>query len=316
MTRALRHDGFTLLEVMVAVGLTAFLVVAMVEVYRNIVDVQMRLSEGRDGRAADRLFDRLESELLGTMIVALEGDDDRLGHPWLFVGEDNLFQTNDSDGMRFVTRSPARATGASTGAGLAMVSYAAVAVDTDQVEIWRSEEALPPGMDKRIEMIDGAPVMDEIWSFRLRFLDDPNGGSGWLERWDSTGVERTDRLPAAVELTLELAEHDEVTGELGPGPTHTRVVRLPLRPFVESELRRGTLEDKTTCLTGMTVWECVDLFATELSRVDNETRALVLAQRYRTGDPCWTVAEPSARWQKLYDLLVDRIGVNPNGVCK
>ena len=109
MTGSGEQRGFTLLEVLISVTITALLVTAAVSTFRFLNRTQESGAQERARAANARvLLDRLERELSSTVLLVKRPMKRRRRHPWLFLGQDRVFGTNDSDALRFVTRSPAR----------------------------------------------------------------------------------------------------------------------------------------------------------------------------------------------------------------
>jgi type II secretion system protein J len=222
-------QGFTLLEMLIVIGITAALVTAAVQAHLGIRRAQERAARGlQRERAAEVFLDRLERELVGTLLIVRPSSTDRLSHPYVFVGEDYFESDGDTDALRFVTRSPARAAPQVGAVGMRLVTYVAQSGNESLIELVREEEPLPDGLDKEPIVEEGQAVLDGVALFRLRYLDEDS--DGWRDSWDSTDVAMLDRLPGAVEVTLALLEEDEL-GERQAGPEHPRVVRLPVRPI-------------------------------------------------------------------------------------
>lgn len=264
--------GFTLLEILVAITITAMLVTATVTGTRQLHSAFERAVQDYDRtRTARILLDRLERELVGTMLVVreVEGDEDtRDEHPWLFIGDDRVFDSNDSDAVRFVTRSPARAPGAQE-SGLRMVTYAVENLEGDRYDLVRQEQELPAALDKDLNTFDAEPVVEDVFRFSLRYQDDEDGE--WKETWDSTDVAQLDRLPNAVELAVQLVElHPD--GEWVAGQEQTRLVKLPVRPIVPGPPEEGAADDGAC--EGVTLNECFVLFQDELNADQTVTELL------------------------------------------
>jgi type II secretory pathway component PulJ len=218
---------------LIAVGITAVLVTSAVQAYVYIQRALEQANRNEDrSRGAQVLLDRIERELVGALLIVRDEEEDRLSHPYVFIGEDRVFGGDDSDAIRFITLSPARPPAQRVGGGLRMVSYSVEPRADQGVDLLRQEDPLPEGMETQIRMDDAQVVAEQLALFGLRYLDDETGE--WEERWDSTDIARLDRLPEAVEISVELLQRD-ATNELLPGPTHTRLVELPVRPIGERE---------------------------------------------------------------------------------
>jgi hypothetical protein len=213
---------------LIVIGITAMLVTAAVQAHLAIRRAQERATRGlhRD-RTVDVFLDRFERELVGTVLVAKQDDIDRLSHPWVFVAEDRFNTEADADGIRFITRSPARAAPTSEASGLKMVTYVTEEAPDRGMELLRQEEALPDSLQKEPVVQEGLLAMHGVASFRLRFLEEES--ESWRDDWDSTDIALLDQLPAAVEVAVRLLQTDE-SGRKRPGSEHTRTISLPVRP--------------------------------------------------------------------------------------
>ena len=233
--------GFTLLELLIALGITALLVTAAVQAYVSISEAQERARGGHNrDRSALVLLDRIERELEGSMLVVRSEREDRLGHPYVFIGEDRVFGSGDSDAIRFITLTPARPPGGEISGGIRMVSYGVEPSADEGFDLLRQEEPLPDGLEKRILLDDAQVVIEQMASFRLRYQDGETGE--WVERWDSTDLSLLDQLPQAVEVTVQLYQTNE-DEELEPGQEHQRVAHLRIRPFDREQLLAGRQEE-------------------------------------------------------------------------
>jgi hypothetical protein len=214
---------------LIAIGITVMLVTAAVQAYIFIQRALEQAQGSRDrSRAAQVLLDRIEGEFAGTLLIAKGEGEDRLYHPYLFIGEDRVFGGDDSDAIRFITLSPARPPAKRVGGGIRMVSYG-VAPRADQgLDLLRQEDPLPEGMETQIRMDDAQVVAEQLAFFGLRYLNDET--QEWEVRWDSTDIARLDRLPEAVEISVKLLEIDP-DGQLVPGRKHTRTAYLRVRPI-------------------------------------------------------------------------------------
>ncbi len=98
------QQGFTLLEILIAISITALLVMAAIQAHLGIMRAQQRATGGihRD-RAAEILLDRLERELTGAFLITKPATIARAAHPYLFLGADVFDEERDADSLRFVT---------------------------------------------------------------------------------------------------------------------------------------------------------------------------------------------------------------------
>jgi type II secretion system protein J len=307
VTPTARHPaGFTLLEILISIAITTMLVTAGFTAFRGITQVMERSRpEMNRGPVARVLLDRLESELLATTLVVKQPFRPRLRHPWLFVGEDRVFGTNDSDAVKFVTSNPARPPGAQSESGLRMVTYAVGGSDAEEgLSLYRSEVVLPRGMLKRINLNRSVSILHDLVALRFRYLDE----KGWRERWDSTALGQLDELPLAVEISLQLYD-EQPDGTRAPGAVYTRTVPLPVRPVKPS----GGVVD-ASCPGGVTLRGCMLRLRVAIDRLGGLKDAVV-ALRLATPDRCWAPANESPQLANLKETLRSSLSVDPDEVC-
>jgi type II secretion system protein J len=304
--------GFTLLEVLIAISIGALLITATIQTFREINNAQLHVrGAARRDLGAEVLLDRLEHELVGTTLIVKDEGQDRLEHPWLFVAEDRLFGTNDSDSLRFVTQTPARAVQSPRYGALRMVSYEVRTAEGERLDLFRFEEPLPGQMEKHIDPAEGSPVVEDLNLFRLRFRDEEDGG--WRDAWDSTDVELLDRMPGAIEITVQLMEQTR-EGELEPGDEHLRIVELPIRPLLRAAGDSDRIESQ--CGDGVTVAVCMRRLSKDLRRARAPVRTAIRLKRAEVRDLCWNAASPSASLDELKTLMASTLRADFEGKCR
>jgi type II secretion system protein J len=304
--------GFTLLEVLVAITVGALLITAAIQMFQAINDAQAHVRGGtRRDLGAEVLLDRLEQELVGTTLVLKDEEADRLDHPWLFVGEDRQFGTNDSDSLRFVTQTPARAVRSPRYGALRMVSYEVRTAQGERLDLVRFEEPLPDQMEKQIDPGEGASVVEDLHSFRLRFRDELDGG--WLDAWDSTDLALLDRMPGAVEITVQLMERTP-DGELEPGNEHLRLVELPIRPLLRAAGDSDRIESQ--CADGVTLGVCMRRLKRDIKRAPAPVRTAIQLKRATVRDLCWNSTSPSTALSEFKRLLDSVLRVDVADKCR
>lgn len=280
-------DGFTFLEMLVTVAITALLVAAAVQAYIGISRAQEReTGELSTDRYVEIFLDRFERELSGALLIVKPSEGDRLAHPYLFLGEDRFDAEHEVDMLRFVTQTPARAARAHGAGGVSLVTYAVVtAEDLDGLDLARREEPLPPALSKEIDMLEAQTVFEDVAQFQLLFLDELDGE--WRDAWDSTDISLLDRLPLEVEANVALYVPD-AEGNFAAGPVHTRRIALPVRELDLEAMRQaaygGDGEGPGGCVT---VAQCVSLFQKTLDAEGPEYAAAARSAVASAGDLCW-----------------------------
>ncbi len=298
--------GFTLLEMMISIAVTALIVMTAVQAYRSIARAQeQRLGDFDRSRSAQVLLDRLERELSGALLVVQGEDADPAQQTYLFYGVDVPTVSGDADALRFVTLAPARAPGAPAFTPPRMVTYAGVANPDVGFSLVRREQPRPAALEKVIEVQDGQIVLEDLLAFELSYTLEETGEE--LASWDSSELGLRDLLPSSVTVRVTLFELDE-NGEVVAGAPLERQIALPMRPIDIGELRKQAAKaaSSATCLTGA---QCAAKFGAVLEATPPEKRARLDAELQAHAQECF---EPTSA---LGDALRD-LGADVEAECK
>lgn len=312
------QHGFTLIEMLVAIGLIALLVTVSVQIYLGIhrAEERARHALGRD-RAAQVLLDRLERELVGARMIERDEGSDPLLHPYVFVGTDGQREGADADSLEFVSRGSPRPPG-TLPAGLRRISYTLhPAEDGAGLDLLRDEGPVSSEPPRTPNSDEAHVVARRLARFSLRYR--PDAETTWLDAWDSAGVSQLDDLPAEVELTVQLLE-PAGSGTWSVGAEHRRAIRLPVRP-ISLAADTGSEEQSAECADGPTFAECFALVESQLAPL----RALVdpiagariselEAARAEVEDSCWSPADPSPALERLKRAL-DSLDIRLESPC-
>ena len=317
MTGSTGERGFTLLEVLLSVAVTTMLVTAAVTAFQFLNRTRERGVPERARAASARvMLDRLERELSSTILLVKKPFSRRQAHPWIFLGEDRVFGTNDSAALRFVTRSPARPPGTRGPAGLSMLTYAVDVIgDSDALGLYRLETPLPRRLTKSIDLTHAVQVMDDVHSLRIRYL----GEAEWRADWDSTDVALLDTLPRAVEISLRLYEGglppEQESGdgfEREPGFEHSRTVMLPVEPLTRAPA--NVFDD--SCPGGLTLRGCLLRLQPLIRKVPEPLRNGITYLRRLAHDRCWNPDTPSQQIDDLKKALRTLLSKDPDEMCE
>ena len=184
-----RSAGFTLIEVLIAVSLTAIVLSSIYGVFTAVFTARERvLAESETAQIGRVLFERFGRELRGAWIPA--------------SGSKFFLATTDRDGrpeLRFATAST---TLAATGrGGIAALRYGLQGMPegpTDRLYLIRSEE--PYHLRDRLDS-GSYPLSGNIKSVLWRFY----GVNGWVESWSAA---ESNSLPLLVEMTVTLIDQE------------------------------------------------------------------------------------------------------------
>ena len=184
-----RSAGFTLIEVLIAVSLTAIVLGSIYGVFTSVFAARQRvLAESEISQIGRVLFERLGRELRGAWVPT--------------TGNKFFLATTDRDGrpeLRFATAST---TLAATGrGGMAALRYGLQPLlegPNDRLYLVRSEE--PYHLRDRLD--NGSyPLTGNVKSVTWRFY----GANGWVESWSAA---QSNSLPQLVEMTVTLLDKD------------------------------------------------------------------------------------------------------------
>lgn len=230
--RARTSAGFTLIEVLAVLFLTALVLSAAISFYVDLSNDSTRATEKtREVRRATTLIDRIARDLERTLLVRKPDDQDPLAHPWIFLAEPRLSE-GGADRLKFMARSDPPRTNAGPSSDLSTVAYTLErAEDGKTFELHRwSSPRLPDHLDREFPPPDDPASLvlaEGISHFALRFM----GESGeWVDRWDSSLLVESSELPVAVEIELALAPQNGEDPDAEP-MIYGRRVLLPMRPL-------------------------------------------------------------------------------------
>jgi len=223
------RQGFTLLEMILAVTITAVISVAMF----TSLEVAFKTRDQAEDRLAGRQAARATLDLLAADLLAVPEPTGRIAGP--FVGIDQrMGAAREADTLSYVTAAVALPTGDDLG-------------DMRGVELALVDDPIVPDQRVLVRYVTTnllasttpeptAQVLARgVVAFNIRYFD----GGDWLNEWDS--AEQENALPIAVELTLtvrpERQRQDDDDG-FGLAEDHdirmVRLVKLPAAPQPES----------------------------------------------------------------------------------
>jgi type II secretory pathway component PulJ len=269
---ARRGGGFTLLEVLGVVLLTALVFTAAVNFYRELARKSAHAVElTRDVRFASAILDRVARDLEGAVLITKPEDKDPLEHPWLFLAEARS-EGSGADHIKFMTRSHSPRTGSQHESDLEVVAYV-LRPDKDgdlQLLRWSSPQ-IPDGLDRSFpsDPADGARVLARgVERFGVRFLTETGE---WKSTWDSSTVVDSSKLPLAAEISVALVDEQQPESSgAAPEPPYVRRVLMPLRPLDLDKMLHPEKQDQAAKKgdesggsdsggSGMTVGQCLAL---------------------------------------------------------
>lgn len=185
--------GFTLVEVLVALGIFALLITT---VYAALNSVLRSTREVEDISAVDQAarisLDMMVRELRSTMWE--RGKEGEVGTSYEFSAEDHEFEGHPLDALRFTALSHSR----SEEASLAILEYVVVADPrTEKGVLIRREETNM--LSSSIGTVEQFEIAEGVTGLNFRFFD----GEAWVDGWSAAD---RNKLPKAVQIRISLAD--------------------------------------------------------------------------------------------------------------
>lgn len=227
--------GFTLLELMAVVLLTAIVLGAAADSYLDLSNASnVAVERSREAREAVGVLDRMARDLEGTVLVVKPEELDPIAHPWLFLAEADS-EVEGAQRLKFVTRSHRPRASDSPESDLVVVSFVAEPDEEGALVLRRS---LLPGLPEELDRsfprdadadADADVLVDGLSRFGMRLLTEEGE---WVASFDSSTLLHSSQLPRAVQIELAFAHPDrDAALEEEAGPLYVRQVTLPLRPL-------------------------------------------------------------------------------------
>lgn len=243
MRRGRRSAGFTFIEMMAVVLLTATVLIASVNLYLQLAGSTAAAADTtRTQRRAVLLLDRMARDLEGAALLVRPDDVDPLAWPWLFLAEAGA-GGEAADRLKFDTRSFVSSKAESGAGDLAVVAWWLEPAEEEGFELLRwSAPHLPESLERQLPRRDDPAVRvvaDDVARFGVRLLDEEGS---WHEEWDSSTLTWSNQLPAAAEIVLALLPPDP-TVPPDEAPLFTRQVRIPVRPLDLQALQEAAAEE-------------------------------------------------------------------------
>jgi len=215
--------GFTLIEVLVALVITAIVLTGVYASFTAVMDTRRRVEADAGIDMEPRLvLTRISREIESAFLVKRAEDAPPESRYTVFTGSQSEVAGHPGDKLSFSTFSHTKRGVDADESDQAIVEYTTEenepgpevpgGAGTDRrrndgertLALLRREwrRIPPPGETQRAEP-RAIALVDDVQGFRVRFRDDEGE---WTDRWDSTEVRTLDLLPAAVEITLTLRD--------------------------------------------------------------------------------------------------------------
>ncbi len=256
------EDGFTLLEVLVSLVISAIVLAGVYASFSAVMDTRRRVETGAKIDMTARLvLTRLAREIESAFLVKRAEDAPPESRYTVFSGSQSEMAGQPGDRLSFSTFAHAKRGVDANESDQSVIEYTteenepgtmiAGRAGTDPgredggptVALLRREwRRIPSPREAQRTEPRAIALADDIRGFRVRFRD---AAGEWTDRWDSTEVRTLDVLPTAVEITLTLRD----------GSGHDRdfvTVASPRIAPIERETLGGEQGAAATTQTGET----------------------------------------------------------------
>lgn len=211
-----KHEAFTLIEVLLAVGIFAIVLFAMNTVFYSALKLERATSRSVDERAAlNQAFAQLRRDLRGAVPPLTNSY--LLPRDFLVTGSSGRLAAEQTGSLEFYTTT-GRINDVDPWSELQRVRYELVA-SADPASRGRElvrvvmRNTLATTTEEEVEQL----MVGDVESLEFQCFD----GSDWISAWDTTAADVG--LPQAVKVRVLLAAHD---------PNATKLVREPLELVV------------------------------------------------------------------------------------
>jgi prepilin-type N-terminal cleavage/methylation domain-containing protein len=211
MQLARSRAGFTLIEIMVALVITAIVLAMVYSSFNAVMETRERVTASTNGNMTARLvLSRLSREIESAYIVKRAESAPPESRYTLFEGSEDSVGGLPASRLSFTTFAHTKRGVDANESDQSLISYECAMLPADdgthdQLALIRREwrRVAPPGETQTFEPV-AVPLAEGIEGFQLRFLEPERGE--WTEEWDSRNVRSLDALPAAVEIKLSLKD--------------------------------------------------------------------------------------------------------------
>jgi general secretion pathway protein J len=185
-----RNNGFTLLEVLIAVVLLGILTAALYGSYFGVIRARDRASAGMESRRElGATLDRIRREVSSSLPVIAANEQLK---PRFVVEDRDNFGTPAST-LTLTTLAPPAVLNRSE-SGIVLVTYKMVEKDKKRILTRQERDLFSEESNVR-----AFPQMEQISSFLVECYD----GSKWVKSWDTA---TNGRRPTAVRVTVQVEE--------------------------------------------------------------------------------------------------------------
>jgi len=235
------RGGFTLIEVMVALVITALVLGMVYSSFRAVMDTRERVSASTNSNMTARLvLSRLAREIQSAYIVQRPENAPPESRYTLLEGSDENIEGHSAARISFTTFAHTKRGEDADESDQALISYECAMLPTDdgehqQLALIRREwrRVAPPGETQSYEPV-AVPLAEGIEGFQLRFLDPER--NEWIDAWNSRDIRTLDALPGAVEITLSLDD----------GQGNVRDYMTVATPMIAPILRQAAAQEGET----------------------------------------------------------------------
>jgi prepilin-type N-terminal cleavage/methylation domain-containing protein len=183
--RSFAHGGFTLLELMIALGISALLLAILYQTFSSTI----RTTESVDA----------DTEIYRIAQISLSIMSEELQSAYWSKDRPNTFFSGSEDSLRFTSLSRTRYGEGIRGPELASLNYylETPPPDSEETTMVLMHEEEPNLLSLSSKSLERGELAERVKSFKLQYL----GQRNWADSWDTSD---RNQLPKAVEVKLIL----------------------------------------------------------------------------------------------------------------
>lgn len=185
--------GFTLIEMIIAVALSAVIMMALFGMFSSVVDVASSIKFQESSSYGERTFEGILFDDLRS-VYAASGDSFR------FIGKSGSFLGLDGQIMEFCSSASLNSSGASPSFSLQRIEYV-LKSNSDTKDIYRREKSYC-GLSGEWEWVE-VPILKGISDIDIRYFDSQD--NAFITEWDGA----KSRYPAAVTVKVVYPDNRE-----------------------------------------------------------------------------------------------------------
>ena len=205
--KAKNGEGFTLLEILIALAIFSIIITAIYTSYTGtfkvIDETESQTEIYRIARITmERMLEDLESVYIPKSIEGGQSEGE-VAESFQFLGEDRFINGKDADILRFVSRAEVGLNEQEQDTGIWEIIYLTKESDNGEgLVIYRGDKPMFQQVSDIEDESSSLILCEKLESVNFTYYDKDNEA---LEGWDSTSIDLKNKVPKMVSIALEFA---------------------------------------------------------------------------------------------------------------